>query len=224
MPPLESPNQAQEIVRLARLGIGVAGGQAGHGALQMIGRRLELARVAPQGFLPIAFRIPRGMAVLLQVFVGEVEFLGRAGGLGNVAGEPVRIRPPDPSGRETGVTLLQNSIPFAEPDVQALEDLGCGDSGIDASLIVDLEPNGQALVDLLNRTQFPERPPGLGEVFYFAGLEMSEVRLVVGIKPGHEFDVGWVFALGGSGRSIPGPGRAQRRGCPQVHCVLPGAI
>ena len=88
----ETQRQAQVVMRLTIIRIGIARGQARDGRAKMFLRQVEFAppqmvkaqrivaaaiqRIAAERFAPVHHRIARGVAVLLQMQAGDVEFVG----------------------------------------------------------------------------------------------------------------------------------------------------
>ena len=84
-------------------------------------------------------------------------------------------------------------------------------------------PNRSLEIGLLHRADQSGGIPVLAPRLCFAGLEVSEVGLVIRVDSGHQFDVRWMFAFGIGIGQIPIPGIVKFV-IAQVHCFLPGEI
>ena len=62
---------------------------------------------------------------------------------------------------------------------------------------------------MLRRADFPDRIPELVPRFRLAGLEKTEIRLIVGVDAGHDFDVRSIFAFDIFFREVSIPGVAE---------------
>ncbi|MGA2043654.1 MAG: hypothetical protein ABSG83_09805, partial [Roseiarcus sp.] len=69
--------------------------------------------------------------------------------------------------------------------------------------------DGRRQIGVLRRADFLDGIPILAPALGFARLEKAEVRLVVGINAGHDFDVRGEFTAGVGNRQIPVPGVAK---------------
>jgi hypothetical protein len=64
-------------------------------------------------------------------------------------------------------------------------------------------------IRVLRRADFPDRIPELVPRFRLAGLEKTEIRLIVGVDAGHDFDVRSIFAFDIFFREVSIPGVAE---------------